>query len=78
MWRETDLAKTDLDKTNLDKTSSNKSLDIGSLNVLCDKSFMEDLKVTRAQSMNVLDSPGEEKKKFEVRVTFGKLTPSTS
>ena len=56
LWKETDLATTDVSII-----SSNKSLDTASLPVA-----REEVRVTRAQSMNVLDMPGEEKK-FQVR-----------
>ena len=59
LWKETDLAKTDVSIM-----SSNKSLDAASW--VASRESMEELRVTRAQSMNVLDMPGEEKR-FQVR-----------
>ena len=59
LWKETDLAKTDVFIM-----SSNKSLDAASW--VAARESMEELRVTRAQSMNVLDMPGEEKR-FQVR-----------
>ena len=58
-WKETDLTKTDVSIM-----SSNKSLDTASLSVA--RENMEDFRVTRAQSMNVLHMRGEEKR-FQVR-----------
>ena len=59
LWKETDLAKTDVSIM-----SSNHSLDTESLAVA--REDMKEVRVTRAQSMNVLDMPGEEKR-FQVR-----------
>ena len=59
LWKETDLAKTDVFIM-----SSNHSLDTASLAVT--RENVEEMRVTRAQSMNVLDMPGEEKR-FQVR-----------
>ena len=60
LWKETDLAKTDVSIM-----SSNKSLDTASFAMIREGDVKE-VRVTRAQSMNVLDMPGEEKR-FQVR-----------
>ena len=57
-WKETDLTKTDVSIM-----SSNKSLDTASLAVA--RKNMEELRVTKAQSLNVLHMKGEEKR-FQV------------
>ena len=59
LWKETDLAKTDVSIM-----SSNHSLDTASLAVA--RENVEEMRVTRAQSMNVLHMLGE-KKRFQVR-----------
>ena len=59
LWKETDLATTDVNIM-----SSNHSLDTASLAVT--RENVEEMRVTRAKSMNVLDMPREEKR-FQVR-----------
>ena len=59
LWKETDLAKTDISIM-----SSNHSLNTASLAVT--RENVEEMRVTRAQSMNVLDMP-REKNRFQVR-----------
>jgi len=54
--------ETDLSKTEVALRSSNMSLDTGSFSMGMEKVLIEEVRVTRAQSMNVLDVSGGERK----------------